>query len=273
MIKNTTGLSRSEIFMVVNRYIGVEAGYLGDFSYRTHHDFYLEYCDLENINPYDYEGTTRERFIAILSEQPPHTQARILQGILTKYPAESDKFRTQERFDEIKAIIERLKRGAVVSNPNPQITSEVVKIAISDAEILVKNNKAISGIDRMHTALHGYLKAVCNASDIPVENDPTITQLFKLLKIQHPAFSNMGSQSNAVTKILRSSSAILDALNPIRNRGSVAHPNEQLLEQAEAMLIINITRSFLHYIDMKIVENSISSKDMTPQEDLDNLPF
>jgi hypothetical protein len=46
------GLTRLEIMRIVNRYIGVSGGYLGDFSYRTHADFYPEYCDL-GINPYE----------------------------------------------------------------------------------------------------------------------------------------------------------------------------------------------------------------------------
>jgi hypothetical protein len=56
------GLTNPEIMKIVNRYIGVSAGYLGDFSYQTHAAFYPEYCELD-IDPYQYEGTTRERFI------------------------------------------------------------------------------------------------------------------------------------------------------------------------------------------------------------------
>lgn len=37
-------MSMKEILRVVNRYIGVEGGYLVGFSYRTHADFYPEYC-------------------------------------------------------------------------------------------------------------------------------------------------------------------------------------------------------------------------------------
>lgn len=47
-------------------------------------------------------------------------------------------------------------------------------------------------------------------------------------------------------------SAILDALNPVRNRASVAHPNATLLAQAEAMLVVNATRTILHYLDAKL---------------------
>jgi hypothetical protein len=46
--------------------------------------------------------------------------------------------------------------------------------------------------------------------------------------------------------------AILDALNPVRNRASVAHPNPTLLDQHEAMLVVNAARTILHYLDAKL---------------------
>ncbi len=50
-------LISQEVMKIVNRYIGVSGGYLGDFSYSTYTDFYPEYCDLD-INPNQLEGTT-----------------------------------------------------------------------------------------------------------------------------------------------------------------------------------------------------------------------
>ena len=70
-------MTKQEITRLVNRYIGVSGGYLGDFSYRTHADFYPEYCDLD-IKPDDYPGTTRERFITILSSRARDDQAKIV---------------------------------------------------------------------------------------------------------------------------------------------------------------------------------------------------
>ncbi len=46
---SNVGLSRPEMFTVMNRYIGVRGGYLGDFSYRSHREFYAEFCDLEIV--------------------------------------------------------------------------------------------------------------------------------------------------------------------------------------------------------------------------------
>jgi len=64
-------LKKSDIYRLVHDYIGVYDGYLGDFSYKTHREFYPYYCDLE-INVKDYEpGTTREKFMRILEEASP----------------------------------------------------------------------------------------------------------------------------------------------------------------------------------------------------------
>lgn len=65
---SAASLTEGEITRVVNRYIGVAGGYLGDFSYRTHADFYPEYCNLD-IDPGGYEGTTA-------SASSPSSQAR-----------------------------------------------------------------------------------------------------------------------------------------------------------------------------------------------------
>ena len=106
-------LKQSEIYRLVNDYIGVSGGYLNDFSYRTHHEFYPYYCDLE-INVADYEpGTTREKFIRILEEANLLAQAKILKGVFKKFPVsafeEQDRERKQEIYDEYQAIISRLE--------------------------------------------------------------------------------------------------------------------------------------------------------------------
>lgn len=80
-----------------------------------------------------------------------------------------------------------------------------------------------------------------------------MTKLFKLLRQDHPALQDLGPRSQDIKRILQSSASIMDALNPIRNNASVAHPNEELLNKEEAMLVINIVRSLLHYLDAKFV--------------------
>jgi hypothetical protein len=137
-MQTAAGLSSREIIRIVNRYIGVESGYLGDFSYRTHSEFYPEYCDLD-LDPFDYlaEGTTRERFIAVLKQSPPHVQAKIVRAVIEKYPVGSSDLRTEAARDELLAMAERLERGGMVAAAAPALTSDVV-IPIAGTKPLIR---------------------------------------------------------------------------------------------------------------------------------------
>ena len=140
-----------------------------------------------------------------------------------------------------------------VSAPVLKSTSQVVERALTDAESLLTTSGATSGVDRIHTALHGYLLQVCADTKItlPIQ-DPSLTQLYKALRAQHPKFANSGPRAQDVEKVLNSLSAVVDALNPLRNKASVAHPNANLLPEPEAMLVINAVRTLLHYLEAKI---------------------
>ncbi|MBI5585991.1 MAG: abortive infection family protein [Deltaproteobacteria bacterium] len=249
-VQRGLGLKQSEISKLVYKYIGVSGGYLGDFSYRSHQEFYVE-IDLD-IDPYTYDGTTRERFIKILSESAPHVQARIIEGILARFPVGSSKIRTQERAAEIHNWIMRLRSGPHVEQPTLRITSEVVERALLDAQELLRATGATSGVDRLHTALHGYLREVCGGAGLKTMEDASLTDLFKQVRERHPAFRNLGPRSDDILRVLKALATILDSLNPLRNKASVAHPNLTLLPEPEAMLVINAARSILHYVDEKV---------------------
>jgi hypothetical protein len=247
-----SGLTNKDIYTVVNRYIGVAGGYLGDFTYRSHYEFYREYCDLA-IDPHEYEGnTTRERFIQILEKNEPTTQAKILEGVLQKYPAGSSDLRTPERYAEVGRMIARCRAGSAVGAPELRITTDIVERALADAEALVQSSGPESAVDRAHTALHGYLKAACHEAVIEHGRDPSIMDLLKLLKQHHPRLESLGSHQGLITKVLRSFATVMDALNEARNRGSVAHPNDDLLDPPAAMLFINSARTLLHYLDARL---------------------
>jgi hypothetical protein len=252
------GLKQSEINKLVHKYIGVSGGYLGDFSYRSHHEFYIE-LDLD-IDPYKYDGTTRKRFIKILNESAPNVQASILEGVLTRFPAGSADIRTEERAEEIRRWIARLRVGPQVEQPALRITSEVVERALLDAQELLRATGATSGVDRLHTALHGYLREVCLDGGIDTSEDASLTDLFKQVREGHPAFRDLGPRSDDILRVLRALATILNSLNPLRNNASMAHPNLALLPEPEAMLVINAARSILHYVDEKIHRHGTSGR-------------
>jgi hypothetical protein len=123
---------------------------------------------------------------------------------------------------------------------------------LKDAELLLSSTGATSGVDRVHTALHGYLKAACDKGGISYPSDASITRLFKVLREQHPAFANVGPQAEEIQRVVNGFAAAVDALNTIRNQASAAHPNAMLLDEPEAMLMINAVRTLLHYLNSKI---------------------
>jgi Abortive infection C-terminus len=250
MPRDSRCLTNREIEKLVYKYIGVSGGYLGDFNYRTHYEFYVD-LDL-NINPHKLSGTTRERFMRILSEADHGVQARILQGILDRYSAESLPNRTAQLRDEIVGWIDRLGTGAVVTVKRLRVTSAVVERALQDAEKLMASTGATSGVDRAHTALHGYVLQVCSAANIITPPEPSLTQLFKALRTDHPAFTELGPRSHDVAKLIGSIATVVDVLNPLRNKASVAHPNQHLLAEPEALLFINSARTLLNYLDSKL---------------------
>ena len=143
-----------------------------------------------------------------------------------------------------------------VPRPSPAITSDVVERALADAERLIATQGATSGVDRVHTALHGYLRALASDTGLHTPQDASVTDLFKALREQHPLLRPRGPRQGDIDRIMGALATILHVLNPVRNRASVAHPNETLLEEAEAMLVINSIRTVLHYLDARTRERA-----------------
>ncbi len=244
-------LRSSEIHWVVNEYIGVESGYLGDFSYRTHREFYSAFCDLDLDLDAFAGSTTRERFIAVLTGVEGHQQAAILRGIARKYPPGSEHFRTQHAYRRLLGLAKRCADGLSVQDSTPVITSDVLRRALADANMLTQSFGAAHAVDRIHTALHAYLKTVCASQCIEPSPSATITSLFKQLRSEHPRLCDLGSQAETMGRILSSLSNVIDCLNPVRNNASLAHANEELLGKDEAILAINAARTVFQYLDSK----------------------
>jgi hypothetical protein len=246
------GLKSSEMYWVVQSYIGVDGGYLGDMSYRSHREFYPAYCNLD-IDPDQFSGrTTKEKFLTILQSQDPIAQAAILRGVAQKYPAGSEHQRSSAAHENLLELARRCSEVSAVRPPSPEISSQIVEHALKDAAALLENRSPVSAVDRAHTALHGYLKEACQRHGIEVPSDTTATQAFKLLRNGHPTLRRDGPQHDGVFKLLQSMSSMVDALAPLRNRGSLAHANEDLLDRAEAVLAINAVNTIIQFLDEKL---------------------
>jgi hypothetical protein len=253
-----SGLTDLEIVRIVNRYIGVQGGYLGvpgSFTYGTHADFYADYCDL-SVDLRRFEGTTREKFMAALATLPPRNQAKVLRGVIERFPPDESGAPNSRPATHavLLTYIERLESGPLIASQTPQITSEVVLRALQDAENLIQTQTSgpTSAVDGIHTVLHGYLIAVCDGAGVAHGERDSMVALFRKLGANHPSLADLRPRSQAIKTVLNSSASILDALLPVRNQGSMAHPNAELLGEPEARLIINVGRTLLNYLDAKL---------------------
>jgi hypothetical protein len=132
------------------------------------------------------------------------------------------------------------------------MTSEFVERTLAEAEHLVRAKGATSGVDRIHSALHGYLRVVCDKASITYTEADRIEELFKKIRASHASFAVPGPRAQDIALITDKFCAIMNVLDPIRNRGSFAHPTKGLLAVPEAMLVINAARTIFHYLDAKL---------------------
>lgn len=244
-------VGRLDLNKLMERYIGSSGGYLGDFGSHPELLRFFVDCGIDVI-PTDYPGTNKERFRAILDNAEPADQAKIIRGILKRYPVGSSDNRTQELHEEFHRLAQRLAAGAGVASPAPVYTSEFVNRALAEVEDAINTNRETSGVDRVHSALHGYLRLVCDRAGISYIPDDRIVELFKKLLAEHAAVQNLGPRPQDTATITKSFCAVMTVIDPLRNKASYAHPTPALLDVPEALLAINAARTILHYVDAKL---------------------
>jgi len=259
---DTRPLTRGEVLQVANKYIGGTGGYLGiegdghegSFSrYSMLSEFFPEYCGID-VDVYIREGTIRDRFITITQELMPRDQAKVLRGVLKRFPATDQTPNRKEQSAAVSTLIRRLEGVDLIDGGDLKQSSEAVRTALRDADTLLATGTPARAVDRVHTALHAYLKTACKNDGIAVKDDANTQELIKILEQQHPKFADIGPRSESVKTILRSLGTIANQLNFIRNKSTAVHPTDEMLDEPEAWLAINSCRIILFYLDKKLAE-------------------
>ncbi len=141
-----------------------------------------------------------------------------------------------------------------VESPSPKITSEAVDAALADAELLLRSRGPSSAVDRAHTAVHGYLRVAVERTGIEAGPHASATELLKQLRENDGRLRALVEGSEQTKRIVMALASVVDAASTLRNTASAAHPSMQMLQRAEAMLVINAARSLIHYLDAKLVD-------------------
>lgn len=249
-------MARLDVNKLMEGYIGSQNGYLGTFSSHTDLSRFFAMCDVDVV-PTEYEGTNKTRFQRILEEAKPGDQAKIIRGILKRHTVGSSEDRTQNLHDEFLRLAQRLETGDGVTSPNPVYSSEFVKKTVAEVEHAVTSMRETSGVDRVHSALHGYLRHLCDEAHIEYVQRDKILDLFKKLLAEHEALEDLGPRPHDTTTITKSFCGIMTVVDPLRNRASFAHPTTALLAVPEAMLVINAVNTILHYLEAKVAGSQV----------------
>lgn len=127
--------------------------------------------------------------------------------------------------------------------------TEVISKAIADAELLMSQGKYDSSFDRIHTAFHGYLRKVLENRGVSYEESDTLSQLYNKLHTDISARIGSAPISDLIKTTMRSASGVVTSINDLRNRHSLAHPNDELLKEREAVFVIKLIKDLSEYIN------------------------
>lgn len=157
------------------------------------------------------------------------------------------KYRDANLYHAIESCINGDVLRTVTASPVNH-TNENIYILLKDAESLIQNQGPGNAYDRIHTALHATLKEMCDKHGIKRKDDAGVHELLPLINSHLKAQAD-SERNKLVFDMLRSANAIMDKANQLRNHHSNAHPNDGLLNDADAKFAINLIRSIMSYLD------------------------
>lgn len=249
----------------LERAFGMASGYVLDFTNRTFEDFFDEFL---GVQIYDSKysrgsGSKASRMRAFWDSEPNHVVGKMLSVLFDNW----DELRSSDSPatppNQCLAIAQRMIAGApvpdieAVTAITDERTFETLARSVRDA---IEKDEPDAGIDRLHTFLVRFMRAICQERGIKTPQDKPLHSLggeyVKSLR------RNGEIESTMTERILKSSISILDAFNDVRNNQSLAHDNELLSYHESTLIFANIT-SLIRFI------RSIEGMESVPMEILD----
>lgn len=127
--------------------------------------------------------------------------------------------------------------------------TNVIKNAIDDAELFMNNGQYDSAFDRIHTAFHGFLRNKLDDFGIDYAESDTLNQLYNKLHCMLEDNITPQEVANLVKTIIRNGSGVVSSINDIRNRYSLVHPNEVIIDKREAEFTLQMIKVLTDYIN------------------------
>jgi hypothetical protein len=240
----------------IERTLGMQEGYVLDFSNRTIEDFFDDNFNLEfYADLYQTNGSSKAKIVRrILEVEQGHVVAQILSS-LWKYRSTLPGSYHLEQADA-EARLQNAYSDLVSRLSGDQPTTHSTFIAFDDSESLsvliieietrIREDKWQEAIDRLHTYCMKKFRSLLDAKGLPVsQNEPLHSLAAKYAK------TLANDESGTLTEtILRSSISIFEELNNVRNNKSLAHDNS-LIPRREARFAFDAVSAILRYLNAR----------------------
>lgn len=228
--------------------LGMASGYVLNFTDRSFRDFIIDAVRRDIDDPkYRHASSSKaNRLRKFFSVETNQVVGRLIKA-LADY--------AQSLRDPDEALIRvawKIAGRLQAATPVPELdaiqamtddrTFEALAESVRDA---IENNEPERGLDRLHTFVVKYIRAICTKNGLTVHRDK-------------PVHSSMGEyvkflkgegliESEMTERILKSSISTIEAFNHVRNNQSFAHDNT-LLNYEESLLIYNHVCASIRFI-------------------------
>jgi hypothetical protein len=265
----------------IEKYLGMESGYVLDFSNRTFQEFILENTGLDIYDDkYNYaSGSKANRLRALWKKEPNYIVGKLLKDFveywearkLISYPSQRDDDTALK--NEVLKIASRLIENSPIENIDAirPITDEkdFTTLANTIRESIYKNQPELA-LDRLHTFVTKYIRVLCHRHGVVCDRSKPLHSIFGeyIKKLKEKG----AIQSVMTERILKMSISILESFNDVRNNQSFAHDNT-ILNFNESVLIFNNVSSTIRFIESIEKALDIEKKKEEIDTEWNDIPF
>lgn len=235
----------------LERVLGMESGYVLNFSNRTFAEFFLDGFGIDIYDSkYDYgSGSKANRMRAFWERESNYLVGKVL-GLLFEEWAEFRVFGSPETPpEECLRIVRRLQESSPVPDIDavtPNIKDENFETLARSVRDSIEKNEPETGLDRLHTFVIKYFRVLCAKRGIATDREKPLHSLvgeyIKELKRKGLIESEM------TERILKSTISVMEAFSRVRNDQSFAHDNP-VLNYNESLLIFGHVTSSIRFIE------------------------
>lgn len=240
----------------IEKFLGMNSGYVMDFSDRTFQEFVGEAVGLD-INDGKYRNLSNSkanRLRQFIKVESNYTVGKLLSAYcdywLSKdHAGEIDPRGYENPYKECVKIADRLKQESIVEHIDriqPNIDDRDFKMLAKSIRESIEKNEPEAALDRLHTFTFRYLRELCDKHQIFYEKKDSLNAVFgKYIKF---LIDNKYIESEMAEKILKYSINLIEAFNDIRNNKSFAHDNP-VLNYQESVLIFNNVSNTIKFME------------------------